>query len=209
MIDVTTPSSPVQIGMYTSLGNGGGVAVSAGYVYFANGESGMGIFNECSPPSSMFTLSVDAQGSGTGTITSSPAGIDCGATCQALFDDGTFVTLSATMDTGTAFDGWVSDECSGTGDCLLTLNGDKSVVALCNLQGTCGLGDAINLEHMTIDWAHEFEACTSISAGNGFQVASPGAVIFRVGQSVALPDGFSVGAGASFTVDIDPGVGGE
>src|SRR5438093_79780 len=42
------------------------------------------------------TLSVTRSGSGTGTVTSEPAGIDCGGTCSADFDDGTLVTLTAT-----------------------------------------------------------------------------------------------------------------
>jgi hypothetical protein len=33
---------------------------------------------------------------GTGTVTSSPAGIDCGATCSGDFDGGTMATLTAT-----------------------------------------------------------------------------------------------------------------
>ena len=51
-------------------------------------------------------LSVAKAGDGSGTVTSSPAGIDCGATCAAGFDDGTAVTLVAVADAGSEFTGW-------------------------------------------------------------------------------------------------------
>src|SRR4051812_29786578 len=46
-------------------------------------------------------LTVAKQGTGVGTVTSSPPGIDCGATCTASFDPAEVVTLSATTTTGT------------------------------------------------------------------------------------------------------------
>jgi hypothetical protein len=52
------------------------------------------------------TLSVNRVGSG--RITSSPGGIDCGATCSATFDLGQVVTLTATPDPGWVFTGWSS-----------------------------------------------------------------------------------------------------
>ena len=65
---------------------------------------------------------------GSGTIRSSPAGIDCGSSCSAAFDDGTSVTLSATPDQGWRFDGW-SGACSGSGDCSVVMNADATVTA--------------------------------------------------------------------------------
>src|SRR5206468_3823127 len=41
------------------------------------------------------TLTASPSGTGTGTITSSPAGISCGATCAAAYASGTVVTLTA------------------------------------------------------------------------------------------------------------------
>ena len=76
-----------------------------------------------------FTLSVTRQGSGSGTVTSSPAGIDCGGTCSAAFDSGTVVTLTATPATGSTFDGWTGGGCAGTGPCTLTLTADTTVTA--------------------------------------------------------------------------------
>ena len=43
--------------------------------------------------------------SGGGTVTSSPAGINCGAVCSAVFPMGTTVTLKAVPATGYTFGG--------------------------------------------------------------------------------------------------------
>jgi hypothetical protein len=69
------------------------------------------------------TLSVTLAGSG--SVTSNPTGLNCGATCSADFSNGTSVTLTAT---GTGFTGW-SGGCTGTGACVVTLNANTSVTA--------------------------------------------------------------------------------
>lgn len=58
------------------------------------------------------TLTIAKSGTGIGRVNSSPEGISCGDTCQALYDNGTSVTLTATPDGGSYFTGW-SDNCSG------------------------------------------------------------------------------------------------
>src|SRR5207302_1158867 len=73
-----------------------------------------------------YTLAVSV-GQG-GAVTSSPAGIDCGATCSASFNVGTPVTLTAAPVSGWLFQGW-GGACSGTGACSLTMNGNQSVSA--------------------------------------------------------------------------------
>jgi uncharacterized repeat protein (TIGR01451 family) len=65
---------------------------------------------------------------GEGTVTSEPAGIDCGATCAATFESGTVVTLTAVAASGFVFTSW-SGDCTGDGDCVLTVDDDKSVTA--------------------------------------------------------------------------------
>ena len=78
-----------------------------------------------------FQLTVTKAGTGTGTVTSSPAGIKCGTTCSSFFLQGTPVTLTATPGTNSAFAGWSSD-CTGTGTCQVTMDQDRSVVATFN-----------------------------------------------------------------------------
>jgi GH25 family lysozyme M1 (1,4-beta-N-acetylmuramidase) len=60
-----------------------------------------------------YPLSVDVTGTGGGTVTSSPAGIDCGADCQETVAAGSTVTLSADPDSASAFEGW-GGACVGT-----------------------------------------------------------------------------------------------
>ena len=65
---------------------------------------------------------------GHGRVVSSPARIDCGTVCAALFDDGQAVTLIAMPDASYTFSGW-SGDCSGTGPCSFTLAGANASVA--------------------------------------------------------------------------------
>jgi hypothetical protein len=74
------------------------------------------------------TLSVGKSGAGTGTVSSNPAGIDCGATCSAVYNHGTVVSLFAISGTSGAFMGW-SGSCAGTGACSITMISSRSVSA--------------------------------------------------------------------------------
>jgi hypothetical protein len=74
-------------------------------------------------------LPVTKAGSGSGSVTSSPAGIDCGATCTAPFDLGTSVTLTARPAPGSIFDGWSGEGCTGTGPCTTDMTQARSVQA--------------------------------------------------------------------------------
>ncbi|UJR85692.1 InlB B-repeat-containing protein [Sandaracinus amylolyticus] len=58
---------------------------------------------------------------GSGTVTSSPSGIDCGTTCGSSFTTGQTITLTATPATGYTFSGWSSGPCTGTGTCTVTM----------------------------------------------------------------------------------------
>jgi hypothetical protein len=73
-------------------------------------------------------LTVVKAGSGSGTVTSSPPAIDCGAACSATLDLGTEVTLTAVPTAGSRFDGW-SGACTGTAACTVTMDQARSVTA--------------------------------------------------------------------------------
>jgi hypothetical protein len=77
----------------------------------------------------IWDLGVTKDGSGTGTVTSNPSGINCGVTCTANFDEGSSVTLTAAPLAGSRFDGWSGEGCSGTGTCVVSMTGSKSVNA--------------------------------------------------------------------------------
>ncbi len=73
-----------------------------------------------------YQLTVEHLGCGEGTVTSDPAGIDCGGTCSASFVPGTSVALTATATTG-RFVGF-GGACTGT-DCTLPMTADRAVTA--------------------------------------------------------------------------------
>lgn len=61
-------------------------------------------------------------------MTSSPAGINCGASCNAPFPANSQVSLIATPASGYHLVGW-SGACTGSGACQLTMNQGHSVTA--------------------------------------------------------------------------------
>jgi hypothetical protein len=77
------------------------------------------------PPPGVFTLSVKTTGSG--QVTSTPAGVSCTADCSVTFDANTAVTLSATPSSNYALDAWTGD-CTGA-NCAVTLSKDATVTA--------------------------------------------------------------------------------
>lgn len=75
------------------------------------------------------TLGVSKAGTGSGSVTSAPAGIDCGATCSADFSQGSSVTLTATPSPGSAFGGW-SGGCVGTSTtCTVSMSAAQTATA--------------------------------------------------------------------------------
>ncbi len=80
-----------------------------------------------------FPVAVNKLGAGSGTITSTPAGIDCGTTCTGQFPQGSTVTLTATPNPLSVFAGW-SGDCAGTGPCSPT--NTATVTATFNLAPT-------------------------------------------------------------------------
>ncbi|HKE95592.1 MAG TPA: cellulase family glycosylhydrolase [Povalibacter sp.] len=83
---------------------------------------------------STFALGVTRAGTGSGTVTSSPSGINCGSTCTANYASGTSVTLSQSAASGSTFAGW-SGSCTGTGSCVLSMTAARSVTATFNTSG--------------------------------------------------------------------------
>ncbi len=78
---------------------------------------------------SAYALTVSRTGAGSGTITSTPAGIACGSTCTADIAPGTSVSLAAKADSGSVFTGW-SGACSGpTTPCAVTMSAARAVTA--------------------------------------------------------------------------------
>jgi hypothetical protein len=75
-----------------------------------------------------YRLTVSRVGVGSGTVSSLPAGIDCGTNCSASFTSGTQVTLTPRPAAGYYFAGW-SGACSGLGACTVTMGAAAAVTA--------------------------------------------------------------------------------
>ena len=82
------------------------------------------------------TLSVVRAGTGSGTVTSNPAGINCGTDCSETYSTQVVVTLTAAAAANSDFIGW-SGACAGVATtCSVTLDTAKSVTANFNLKPT-------------------------------------------------------------------------
>ena len=75
------------------------------------------------------SLTVSRTGSGNGSVSSAPAGIDCGSSCTAMYDTGTPVKLNATPASGSTFSGWGGACAAQSNSCTATTNSDSTVTA--------------------------------------------------------------------------------
>jgi hypothetical protein len=116
---------------------------------------------------------------GPGTVTSSPAGISCGAKCLR-FARGSPVTLTAAPASGAIFLGWTG-ACSGTSrTCLVTMSTDRAVGAAFAtapqvrfLNGTCVAPNCAPYTATLTSSLGESHTWSSVS-----EVASPYQVVF-------------------------------
>ena len=76
-------------------------------------------------------LHITRAGTPGGTVTSTPAGINCGAVCDFVYEQGTGVLLHADGGTNAIFSGWSGDvvSCPGSADCMVTMDQARSVTA--------------------------------------------------------------------------------
>ncbi len=102
----------------------------------------IGLRAQAMPPAvfgSQLNLSVSKSGLGSGTVVSTPEGINCGTFCSSLFAANAVVTLTAQPASGSEFAGW-GVSCSGSTPCNVSMSGDKTVTAAFSLgtAGSCG-----------------------------------------------------------------------
>jgi len=163
-------------------------------------------------PPNTFTLTVSKAGTGSGTVSSNPAGINCGATCSASFNSGATVTLSATPDSGSAFSGWSGGGCSGTGNCVVTMNAAQTVTATFNaanqvgsLSLTVGGLPSGNSATLSITGPGGFSTTRTIITGTGVSLSdvavgtyTVGAPNVTVGATTYVPNAASQTANVTF-----------
>jgi hypothetical protein len=110
--------------------------ISGNYYFAVTAVDTRGLEGVPTPEISLLIkMTVSKAGStGTGIVTSQPLGINsdinCGSTtCSADYINGSQVTLTATPDAGNAFTGWSGSGCTGTGQCVVTMDMAKDVTA--------------------------------------------------------------------------------
>ena len=79
-----------------------------------------------------FVLTLHKMGPGSGAVTSTPSGIDCGPSCDsesASFPQGEMVTLHADASSGSAFGGWSVEDCIGMSSCQIVMTESQDITA--------------------------------------------------------------------------------
>jgi uncharacterized repeat protein (TIGR02543 family) len=88
--------------------------------------------NSAPPPSGKKTLTISKTGDGTGQVTSSPSGINCGVSCttsQASFNANAVVVLTAAPSSGSVFKGWSGDASGSSSVTNITMSSNKTITA--------------------------------------------------------------------------------
>jgi DNA-binding beta-propeller fold protein YncE len=99
-------------------------------IYVVNGGGNVTVIDGSAAATSHI-LSVLLAGNGLGSVTSNPAGINCGTSCIASFASGTAVSLTDSPASGSSFSGW-STACTESSACNLTMSSDGFVTATFN-----------------------------------------------------------------------------
>jgi hypothetical protein len=138
-----------------------------------------------------YNLSVTKSGTGSGNVTSNPAGINCGSECNKQYAKGTSVTLTAAPDQGSTFTGWSGGGCSGTGTCTVPMNGDTTVnatfntsVAAYTISGTV-TSEGVGLSGVTINLTGAATKSTTTESGGNYSLSglSKGAYTITPGKT--------------------------
>jgi hypothetical protein len=146
-----------------------------------NGEVALGAEIKSTFREETAPLVVTRSGSGSGTVSSQPAGINCGATCSVRLPEESSVTLTTAPAAGSRFVGW-SGACAGSAACTVEIGAAATSV------------DA------------EFEAVASAGGGTKDGTKPPAACAFAspasVGTFVPTPKPGSVVSGVRARVGV-------
>ncbi|HEY5937245.1 MAG TPA: choice-of-anchor D domain-containing protein [Kofleriaceae bacterium] len=140
-------------------------------------------------------LVVAAGGAGAGSITSTPAGIDCGSTCSALFDQ--TVTLVAAPEAGAEIAAWSEATCSG----------DTCIIDVATLPRTVSARFVSPIELTASPGLVELgtTGSTSVSVRNAGSSPSPVGAMSLTGAEYAIGSstcGSSLAAGATCIITL-------
>ncbi|MCM5680337.1 InlB B-repeat-containing protein [Schlegelella sp. S2-27] len=143
--EVTLSANPAA-GYQFSGWSGSGVSCSDGSTSCTIELAAASTVTATFTPVAADTVALNLQRSGTGTVLSSPSGINCGSDCSESYAKDTQVTLTAAAGSGYTFAGW-DGVCTGTNaTCTVTLSQARTISAI-------------------------FVAAPAVSACNGFYAA--------------------------------------
>ncbi len=81
-----------------------------------------------------YELTVTTSGNGSGTVTSTPPGIDCRSVCMESFNENAVISLTAAPATGSEFTGWAGAFTGPDNPCSVTMASAKSITAQFDLK---------------------------------------------------------------------------
>ncbi|MBZ0155379.1 MAG: S-layer homology domain-containing protein [Alphaproteobacteria bacterium] len=168
------------------------------YSYFCIPHCSAGMTGTVIVSQSSALLTVSKSGTGSLTVTSSPAGIDCGTDCTETYTLDTAVILTATADSGTTFTGWSGACENNSTTCNVTMSADTSVTAHYLISDTSSFGD---VSTGSVYWPY-IEAIynNSITVGCGSGNYCPSSSVTR-GQMAAFITRSLYGEDFSYTLE--------
>lgn len=119
-------SGQVYVAGYTDSNNFPGSAGGAQTV--AGGASDIYIAR-LTPSLALNDYTLTATQVGAGTVSTSDGLINCGGDCSEIYGNNQVVTLSAIPNAGSTFTGWAGACSNTTGDCVVTMDADKTATA--------------------------------------------------------------------------------
>jgi hypothetical protein len=143
-------------------------------------------------PITTYALALMKSGTGSGSVTSNSAGINCGSDCSEVYSSSTVVALTATPASGSTFTGW-----SGDSDCLdglVTMTANRSCIATFTLNQT---GHALTV-NISSGLSSEGAGSGSVSSSPiGISCASDCSEVYSSGTIVSLSA--TPASGSTFT----------
>uniref|UniRef100_A0A831U2N0 Choice-of-anchor D domain-containing protein n=1 Tax=Geobacter metallireducens TaxID=28232 RepID=A0A831U2N0_GEOME len=156
--------------------------------------------NPAKTPFSSRKLRVTLSGTGEGAVNSIPSLLACDAgTCETTVDAGTSLLLRAFTDSLSLFSGWQGSCTNVSGDCSLTMDGDRSVTAVFTLDAPIRLAGQTPQYFATLAAAYAAAGTTSTIEARGrdynenFTLNRNVSLIFRGG----LDNSFNPTSGSS------------
>ncbi|MFZ3137525.1 MAG: DUF1566 domain-containing protein [Thermodesulfovibrionales bacterium] len=172
-----------------------------------------------------YALIVNKSGTGSGTVTSNPAGISCGNSCSASFTSNLQVILTAIPDSGSTFSSWSGCNTATETTCYVTMNANKTVTATFPLKppqyalslsksgnGSVKVDDTVH----ALPWSGQFASGTNIQIEavpdsgwsftnwTGDYTGSANPVSINVSGNKNITANFSQNCDYSLTININP-----